>query len=712
MIKLENISKKYGDHIIFDSMNITFDDENSLNGIIGKSGSGKTTLFNILFGLDNSYEGQYSIDNKNTKDFSNNVWDKTRKEDIHIVFQDFKLIDNFTVLENLILTLNCSISSAEEALKKLNILEIKNEKVKNISGGEKQRLAISRAIIGNPKILLLDEPTGNLDDTHTDIIMKCVQSLKNENMMIFIITHDNRIIDYCDNIYLLEDKHLKLYRKYNKLPQLTSRSQYNKDNKKQENHEKTYNLKYVLKSIQRNLTDIIINYIPVSIIFMLFMTIFLFFYSISINDLYEFYSGIDDKTIYVYTTHYTKNYINKCSKKNYVSLDDGKRISFSDDDLANVKKISGVKNVTLFNGDVKTSADKNGNTLNLILPKESLANTVKKTKSYTHYPDKIEFEFQTLTVPVDYINNYNPEHIELLYGNFPKNNQVLIPDFLAYNYSDTNIENLINKNIDLPIVDEKRNQTTKKYKVSGIYKTNFENNVNLKEYVYVEYQKYDFLDLMATEEQYNDYKVQFHQENANYNINHTVFKNYKTYLNAIGTGLNDMIITCKTKKDIISVTKKLNILFPNLRLMSQYEFKNGEFRDTYIQTVLINISMIILIATILGIIILFLNKGYIKKRNKELAVLYSLGHSRKDVISIILLEYALISTIAFFIGYCMLLIARTVYLKYLTNFNFLSLMYNGKAILNIYLYIMLMTFISVIFSIRGINRKKLNEYLK
>lgn len=289
---------------------------------------------------------------------------------------------------------------------------------------------------------------------------------------------------------------------------------------------------------------------------------------------------------------------------------------------------------------------------------------------------------------------------------------MLIPVFLAYNYSDTNIENLINKNIDLPIVDEKRNQTTKKYKVSGIYKTNFENNVNLKEYVYVEYQKYDFLDLMATEEQYNDYKVQFHQENANYNINHTVFKNYKTYLNAIGTGLNDMIITCKTKKDIISVTKKLNILFPNLRLMSQYEFKNGEFRDTYIQTVLINISMIILIATILGIIILFLNKGYIKKRNKELAVLYSLGHSRKDVISIILLEYALISTIAFFIGYCMLLIARTVYLKYLTNFNFLSLMYNGKAILNIYLYIMLMTFISVIFSIRGINRKKLNEYLK
>lgn len=709
MIKLENISKNYGDHIIFDNMSITFDEENSLNGIIGKSGSGKTTLFNILFGLDTSYDGKYSIDNRNTRDFSNKIWDKTRREDIHIVFQDFKLIENFTVLENLTLALNCSVSSAEDALEKLNILELKNEKVRNISGGEKQRLAISRAIIGNPKILLLDEPTGNLDDTHADIIMKCVQSLKNENMMIFIITHDNRIIDYCDNIYLLEDKHLKLYRKQNKLSQSISKNQ---ENKNIEENNKKHNLKYVLKSIQRNLVDIVVNYVPVSIIFMLFMTIFLFFYSISINDLYEFYSGIDDKTIYVSTTHYTKNYINKCSKNNYVAFDDGKRISFSANDLLNVKKISGVKSATLFNGDVKTSADKSGNNLNLNLSKESLSKTVRKTKSYSHYPDKIEFEFQTLTVPVEYINNYNPEHIELLYGNYPVNNQVLLPDFLAYNYCDNDLEDLVNKNIELPIVDQKRNQISKNYKVAGIYRTNFENNVNLKEYIYVSYQNYDFLDVFSTEEQFNDYRVQFNQENSNYNIDQSVFKDYETYLDALGTGLNDMIITCKTSKDVINVTKKLNDLFPNLRLMSQYEFKNGEFRDTYIQTVLINIGMIIFIATILGIIILFLNKGYIRKRNKELAVLYSLGHSRREVIMIILLEYILISTIAFIIGYSMLFIARTVYLKYLTNFNFLSLMFDGKAIFNIYLYIILMTFISVIFSIHGINRKKLNEYLK
>ena len=214
MIKLENISKNYGDHIIFDNMSITFDEENSLNGIIGKSGSGKTTLFNILFGLDTSYDGKYSIDNRNTRDFSNKIWDKTRREDIHIVFQDFKLIENFTVLENLTLTLNCSVSSAEDALEKLNILELKNEKVRNISGGEKQRLAISRAIIGNPKILLLDEPTGNLDIKNTKRVMEILSKIS-EFSTVIIVTHDVNVAAYTKKVIYIEDGRIQdvLYKK-------------------------------------------------------------------------------------------------------------------------------------------------------------------------------------------------------------------------------------------------------------------------------------------------------------------------------------------------------------------------------------------------------------------------------------------------------------------------------------------------------------------
>ena len=707
MLELKNITKRYDEKIIFENLNVQFNKTNTINGIIGKSGSGKTTLFNILFGLDNDYEGIYTIDEQDVKSFDLKKWDEMRRNEIHIVFQDFKLIENFTVLENLILTLNCKENEAKDALEKLDILSLENTKVKNISGGEKQRLAIARALIKNPKILLLDEPTGNLDDVHAEMIMKCIQSLRNEQMMIFIISHDQRVMDYCDNIYVLENKTLKL-EKENKEAVVS----YPK--KATLEKIKSHNIKYVLKTMQRNSKDIMINYIPVSIIFMLFMTIFLFFYSISINDLYEFYSGIDNKTIYVSTTHYTKQYLNECSKNNYVIIsNDGTRISFSNKDLKDVKNILGVNEAKLYNGNVETSVDYKGNELNLVLDKNSFSSKVKKTKSYVHFPNKIQMEFKTLTVPYPYIKHYNPKHIELLYGNYPVKNEILIPDFLAYNYlKNENLNTLIKQTIELPIIDEKRNQINQKYKVSGIYKTNYENNIGLTEYIYTSYQNYDFLDLFQTQESYKNHVNDFNQENKIHDIQKTVFKDYDSYLKAIGTGLDDMIIVCKSKNDVKNVTKQLNKLFPHLRLMSQYEFKNGEFRESYIRTVLINIGIIVLVALILGIIILFLNKGYIRKRNKELAVLYALGRSKKDVIIIILLEHLLISTIAFIVGYFSLWMIRILYLRYVSTFNFLSLMFTGKVIFYIYLYIILMTFISVIFSIHGINRKKLNEYLK
>ena len=707
MLELKNITKKYDEKIIFENLNVQFNKPNTINGIIGKSGSGKTTLFNILFGLDNDYEGVYTIDEQDVKSFDLKKWDEIRRNEIHIVFQDFKLIENFTVLENLILTLNCKEDEAKDALEKLDILSLENTKVKNISGGEKQRLAIARALIKNPKILLLDEPTGNLDDVHAEMIMKCIQSLRNEQMMIFIISHDQRVMDYCDNIYVLENKTLKLEKENKEVV-----SSYSK--KSASEKIKSHNIKYVLKTMQRNSKDIIINYIPVSIIFMLFMTIFLFFYSISINDLYEFYSGIDNKTIYVSTTHYTKQYLNECSKNNYVIIsNDGTRISFSNKDLKDVKNILGVNEAKLYNGNVETSVDYKGNELNLVLDKNSFSSKVKKTKSYVHFPDKVQMEFKTLTVPYPYIKHYNPKHIELLYGNYPVKNEILIPDFLAYNYlKNETLNTLVKKSIELPIIDEKRNQVNQIYKVSGIYKTNYENNIGLTEYIYTSYQNYDFLDLFQTQESYKNHVNDFNQENKIHDIQKTVFKDYDSYLKAIGTGLDDMIIVCKSKNDVKNVTKELNKLFPHLRLMSQYEFKNGEFRESYIRTVLINIGIIVLVALILGIIILFLNKGYIRKRNKELAVLYALGRSKKDVIVIILLEHLLISTVAFIVGYFGLWMIRILYLRYVSTFNFLSLMFNGKVIFYIYLYIILMTFISVIFSIHGINRKKLNEYLR
>ena len=194
-----------------------------------------------------------------------------------------------------------------------------------------------------------------------------------------------------------------------------------------------------------------------------------------------------------------------------------------------------------------------------------------------HFPDKIQMEFKTLTVPYPYIKHYNPKRVELLYGNYPIKNEILVPDFLAYNYlKNEKINTLVGQSIELPIINEKRNQENQKYKVSGIYKTNYENNLGLTEYIYTSYQNYDFLELFQTQESYNNQVNDFNQENRTHDINKTVFKDYNSYLEAVGTGLDDMVIVCKETKDIKNVTKQLNKLFPHLRLMSQYEFKNGD----------------------------------------------------------------------------------------------------------------------------------------
>ena len=144
-------------------------------------------------------------------------------------------------------------------------------------------------------------------------------------------------------------------------------------------------------------------------------------------------------------------------KNNYVIIsNDGARISFSNKDLKDVQNISGVKEAKLYNGNVETSVDDKGNELNLVLYKDSFSNKIKKTKSYVHFPDKVQIEFKTLTVPSSYMKHYNPKHIDLLYGTYPEKNEILIPDFLAYNYlKNENLNALINQSIELPIINEK-----------------------------------------------------------------------------------------------------------------------------------------------------------------------------------------------------------------------------------------------------------------
>ncbi|MEG2684895.1 MAG: ATP-binding cassette domain-containing protein, partial [Erysipelotrichaceae bacterium] len=184
MIKFENINKKFGEQIIFDHANLTLEKTNHIYGIIGKSGSGKSTLLHMLFGLDNDYEGKYILDDYDMRNCSANDYEYLRTNKIQLVYQDFKLYDNYSVLENLkIASLNqTNINERiEELLETLDLSNKKTSYVNELSGGEKQRVAIARALINKPQYLLFDEPTGNLDNRHTAELMDYLIKLKSLN---------------------------------------------------------------------------------------------------------------------------------------------------------------------------------------------------------------------------------------------------------------------------------------------------------------------------------------------------------------------------------------------------------------------------------------------------------------------------------------------------------------------------------------------------
>lgn len=220
IIEVNNLSYAYNkgkSNEILAINNCSFSiEQNDFVGIIGESGSGKSTLVKILGGLISPQSGKYYFDGINMTAASQNKLARLRNSSIGIILQSYGLLDDRSAYENVCLPLLFSKYSYRdiekrviEVLSDLDIADLQNRKPSSLSGGQNQRVAIARALVHSPKLILADEPTGALDSDNTLMIMKLLKTINEKGTTIVLITHNNKILDFCNRIYIMSDGTIK-----------------------------------------------------------------------------------------------------------------------------------------------------------------------------------------------------------------------------------------------------------------------------------------------------------------------------------------------------------------------------------------------------------------------------------------------------------------------------------------------------------------------
>ena len=188
-------------------------EENKISVIVGASGAGKSTLLHLLGGLDRPDNGKVLYEQKNIFDFNNEKLAKFRNENMGFVFQFHHLLPEFTAIENVAIpqmikgiNLKSALSNSKKLLEVVGLAQREEHKPAELSGGEQQRVAVARALANNPKIILADEPTGNLDSANSESIHKLLFELRdNFNKTFVIVTHNPELMKLADVIFEIKD---------------------------------------------------------------------------------------------------------------------------------------------------------------------------------------------------------------------------------------------------------------------------------------------------------------------------------------------------------------------------------------------------------------------------------------------------------------------------------------------------------------------------
>ena len=215
MIEMHGLTKAYRTSDIettaLDNINLEVKDGEFI-AVMGTSGCGKSTLLNIIGMLDSPDSGRYSVLGEDVADYSEARLADIRKQNIGFIFQSFNLVDELTVAENVMLPLLYQKVAAAEreqrvqtVLERVGIAHRADHRPQQLSGGQQQRVAVARAVVNNPKLILADEPTGNLDTVNGEEVLELLNQLNRDGTTIVMVTHDPRHADHASRVVNMLD---------------------------------------------------------------------------------------------------------------------------------------------------------------------------------------------------------------------------------------------------------------------------------------------------------------------------------------------------------------------------------------------------------------------------------------------------------------------------------------------------------------------------
>ena len=219
LLKIENLKKTYhdaNDLIVLDNLNLTVE-QNEFIGIVGTSGCGKSTLLHIIGGVDKADSGRIFLDDNEISSYDYKKMASYRRKQVSIIYQFYNLLPVLNVVDNIILPLKLDNRKVDQQYldELLQLLQLNDKKAaypSELSGGQQQRVAIARSLITRPKLLLADEPTGNLDSENSKIVVDYLKKIHHQNdITIIMVTHDLELAKNCDRIYVLEQGKLREY---------------------------------------------------------------------------------------------------------------------------------------------------------------------------------------------------------------------------------------------------------------------------------------------------------------------------------------------------------------------------------------------------------------------------------------------------------------------------------------------------------------------